>query len=195
MSNTLLRQRWILGISLSLVLILLQMWQTELYFQRQLIQSGEIWRLWTGNLVHTNYWHVALNVSGWGVLLLLAPNSLTTRYLMLCIMLLMLIVGGGLYSFNPNLVWYAGFSGVLYGLFTLTGLYWLLEEDYVLGLMLLLFSGGKAFSDLALGGDSLSSQLIAAPVVYAAHIYGILGGVGLAIPQVMRSLQHAAKPA
>lgn len=191
MSNTLLRQRGLLGISLSLVLILLQTWQPELYFQRQLIQSGEIWRLWTGNLVHTNVWHVALNIGGWGLLLLLAPNSLTTRYLMLSIAVLMSVVGLGLYSCNPNLLWYAGFSGVLYGLFTLAGIYWLLERDYVLGLMLLLFSGGKAFSDLALGGDSLSSQLIAAPVIYAAHIYGIIGAVGLALPQIKRSLPHA----
>lgn len=84
------------------MLILLQTWQPELYFQRQLIQSGEIWRLWTGNLIHTNVWHVALNIGGWGLLLLLAPNSLTTRYLMLSIAVLMSVVGLGLYSCNPN---------------------------------------------------------------------------------------------
>jgi rhomboid family GlyGly-CTERM serine protease len=191
MSNTLLRQRGLLGISLSLMLILLQTWQPELYFQRQLIQNGEIWRLWTGNLVHTNIWHLALNLGGWGLCLLLAPQRLSTAYLMLSIAVLMSVVGLGLYSVNANLLWYAGFSGVLYGLFTLAGIYWLLERDYVLGLMLLLFSGGKAFSDLALGGDSLSSQLIAAPVIYAAHIYGIIGAVGLALPQIIRSWQHA----
>ena len=195
MSNTLLRQRGLLGISLSLMLILLQTWQPELYFQRQLIQNGEIWRLWTGNLVHTNIWHLVLNLGGWGLCLLLAPQRLSTAYLMLSIAVLMSVVGLGLYSVNANLLWYAGFSGVLYGLFTLAGIYWLLERDYVLGLMLLLFSGGKAFSDLALGGDSLSSQLIAAPVIYAAHIYGIVGAVGLALPQIIRSWQHAnSKP-
>lgn len=190
MSNTLLRQRGLLGISLSLMLILLQTWQPELYFQRQLIQNGEIWRLWTGNLVHTNIWHLVLNLGGWGLCLLLTPQRLSTAYLMLSIAVLMSVVGLGLYS-NPSLLWYAGFSGVLYGLFTLAGIYWLLERDYVLGLMLLLLSGGKAFSDLALGGDSLSSQLIAAPVIYAAHIYGIIGAVGLALPQVIHSWQHA----
>ncbi len=195
MSNALIRQRVLWGISLSLGLILLQTWQTELYFQRHLIQSGEIWRLWTGNLVHTNAWHLGLNLLGWLMFLLLSPNQLSQRYLSFSLLVLMTLVGGGLYIFNPNLLWYVGFSGVLYGLFSLAGIYWLLERDYWLGCILLLLSGGKAISDILLGTGSLSTPLIAAPVIYMAHVYGIVGAVLLALPQLWQRMKDVTQPA
>lgn len=164
----------------SVLLGLLQFFQNDLIYQRLLIEEGQTWRLWTGNLVHTNAWHLAMNLVGFWLLILLSPSWLTSRKLSISIIILGSCVGVGLWLFNPGVVWYAGFSGILYGLFMLSGLHCLLTREWLPALIIIPGICGKTVLDWSQGGTALSANLIDAPIIYAAHIYGMAGAFLLA---------------
>lgn len=166
---------------MALSLIVLQYWHDELLYQRTLIIQGQWWRLYTGNWVHNNAWHLGLNLSGLFLVNLLSQPWLTQRLLAgLCIWL-SVCVGLGLWWFSPQVQWYVGFSGLLYGLFLLCGLHLLKQRDW-LGAGLIL--GGvcaKSLWDWWFTGQSISADLVQAPVIYAAHWYGMLGALAFAL--------------
>ncbi|MEB4592162.1 rhombosortase [Candidatus Thiothrix sp. Deng01] len=170
----------------TVLLPLLQFFHDQLLFQRHLIAAGEIWRIWTGSLVHTNYWHAALNILGFWILALIQqhPTSKLTQFAQM--LFITTCVGAGLWLLSPGLIWYAGFSGVLYGLYLLAGIHLLVQREWPTAALILLGVCGKTVWDWLHGGVSLSSDLIDAPVVYAAHIYGMLGGLALGLPQLLK---------
>lgn len=171
----------------SISLLLLQLFQGDLIFQRHLIDGGQVWRLWTGNLIHTNLWHLALNLCGFWLLTFINRPPTPPRILVAHILFISTCTGLGLWFLSPEVAWYAGFSGVLYGLFMLAGLQFAQQKEWATALLILLGICGKTAWDWLHGGNALSANLIDAPVIYSAHIYGMEGGVILA-------LFHLAKP-
>ncbi|MGB0747822.1 MAG: rhombosortase [Magnetospiraceae bacterium] len=77
---------------------------------RQAILEGEIWRLFTSHLVHTDFRHLTLNALA---VLIIAPFVGTPRDLGLAILAGMLAVGLGVLLLQPHIAAYCGFSGVL----------------------------------------------------------------------------------
>lgn len=144
-------------------------------YEREAIGDGQVWRLLTGQLVHLNAVHLALNLLGlagvmavWGRQLA-RPCALLVTYLgSAC------AVGLGLWWLEPQLAWYAGASGALHGLFaagiilaTETGR--MLRAAAALGLLLKLVLEAHV--------ETGTAGLIGAPVIHAAHLYGAFGGV------------------
>lgn len=171
----------------TLLLPILQFLQTSLLYERQAIASGEWWRLLSGNLVHTNGWHLALNLAGLWILALFAPQGRANHHMMLLILWLMGCVGGGLWLLQPQLQWYAGLSGVLYGLFLWAGVQLLLQRDWLMAALILLGICGKTLWDAYDGaGHPTTAALIHAPVIYHAHLYGMVG----ALPWIGWELWH-----
>ncbi len=168
------------AIVFSLLLCVLQCFQQNLLFQRELIATGQVWRLWTGNFVHTNFPHLALNLVGLWLVLLINRPTLSSRQFVSYTVFLCTCIGLGLWFLNPDLGWYAGFSGVLYGLFTLAGIQAARHTDWTGALLILVGVCGKTWWDWLSGGNSTSAQWINAPVIYVAHVYGIAGGAFLA---------------
>lgn len=84
-------------------------------YDREAIQSGEVWRLVTAHLVHMSLNHSLLNIA---TLLLVAylidPSEPKYRQLLHWLWLF-LFTGVGLYLTAHNLLYYVGFSGVLHG--------------------------------------------------------------------------------
>ncbi len=166
----------------SLLLLFLQLFQGKLLFQRQLIADGQIWRLWTGNLVHTNLWHLGANLSGLWLLTMISPTlSRPTRQFGAEILFISTCTGLGLWFLSPELVWYTGFSGILYGLFTLAGVRFAFAGEWLMSLVILLGLCGKTAWDWLHGSIPLTANLIGTPVAYVAHIYGMGGGAMLAM--------------
>lgn len=147
-------------------------------YQREQIANGEFWRILTGSLTHTNYWHLGMNLAGLWLLTSIAPAALSvTRILLLAV-----CVGLGLWLLNPGVVWYVGFSGALYGLFTFAGLYLLTRRDWLMAMVILIGICGKTLWDWSQGGAAITADLIEAPVIHAAHVYGMVGGVLSSLP-------------
>lgn len=161
------------GILISILLILLQFIQVDLLFLRDNIQQGQLWRLWTGNLVHSNYYHLALNLAGFWLFLFIFNNLMNTTQLLVTLVMLINGVGLGLYFFNPELYWYAGFSGALYGLYIIGAIYALIAKDIITGLTIIVVIPSKIIWDHLNETGQTNAELIGIPISTDSHLYGI----------------------
>ncbi len=172
------------GLLLSLLLLCLQIIQPLLRFERELILNGEVWRILSGHFVHTNLAHLLLNLSGLWVFLWLCGSYLNLPRLTATIATLGISISLLLLALHPGLHWYVGFSGILYGLFLLGGIKLAVADDPLTGLALIGLLVLKTGLDLYNGNSALSESLIDAQVILPAHLYGLLTGLLLALPDI-----------
>ena len=160
-------------------------------YERQAIGDGQVWRLLTGQLVHLNAVHLALNLLGLAGVMAVWARELTPPLTLLGMVLgSACTVGLGLWLLAPEVAWYAGASGALHGLFTAgivlaTRASLGLRAAAALGLLLKLVVEAHL--------DTGSAELIGAPVIHAAHQLGALGGVGSAL--IWRLLRRSSQAA
>lgn len=162
-------------LTISVLILFLQFFQDSFVFKRNDINNGQWWRLFSGNLVHTNYPHLALNLAGLWITGFLFLDYIKPINFIVSLIILIICVGLGIYLFSPSLMWYAGLSGALYGLFLVGALYATLNQDYFTGIPLLILIPVKIFWDLLHGGSQSSADLIGVPVATDAHLYGVIG--------------------
>ncbi|MEZ5448235.1 MAG: rhombosortase [Thiolinea sp.] len=184
----------IYGLLFSLLLYLLQPYQEWLLYRRESILAGEAWRLWTGHLVHTNPYHLYLNLGGFWIFLLLCSPVLNLKILNFSIILGATLISFAFLAWHPQLDWYAGFSGVLYGLFVTGALCLLLAGDWLIFSGLLLLVAIKLLSGWLGDSDELTQQLIKARIVDEAHYYGALAGLLPPLPRLYRRLRSRTTP-
>lgn len=145
-----------------------------LQFDRQRIESGEWWRLLSGQIVHYGVYHLLMNVAA-----LALCGFVLLRYLSLAAYATLLLVcalgvGLGLYFLSLELEFYAGLSGVLHGLI-LAGLLIGLRATPLFNVAALLLVTGKLFQEQAADFDT-SHALLPVPVAVDAHVYGAAAG-------------------
>ena len=152
----------------------------QLAFDRDLIAQGEGWRIITGNLAHTNGWHLLLNLSGLAVLYSLFQEYLTGWRLPVLLLLLGTAVGLGIWWGCPQTQWYMGLSGLLHGLFV-----WGAMQDIRFrrhsGWLMLAGVAIKLGVDFYSAGESPVSALIGARVHIESHFIGALAGLLLGL--------------
>lgn len=176
------------AIIISIMLIFLQFFQTDLVFLRDAIQQGEFWRIWTGNLVHSNYYHLVLNLTGFWLFVFMFKTLIQTSQLMISLTILNTAVGFGLYFFNPELYWYAGLSGALYGLFIIGAVYALIDKDFITGIAIIVVIPAKIIWDHTHHTAQINADLIGVPVSTDSHIYGISSAFLLGFIIFLKSL-------
>jgi len=168
----------ILGIFvLTIVLLIAQVFRNDLAFHRTAIDLGQWWLILSGNIVHSNYPHLFLNLAGLWIFGFIFFDSLSLRTFIISTLFLCASVGIGLYLFSPELQKYYGFSGALYGLYLVGATTALLAKDLFTGIIVTLLIIGKIIWDLTYGGSSSSAELIGIPVAVHAHFYGAVGAV------------------
>lgn len=147
-----------------------------LQYHRQAIFEGQLHRLLTAHLVHTNVYHALLNLAGliliWGI----AFRYISHREWWLVLFVSALMVSAGLVLFNPDVQWYRGLSGILHGLLLVA----VLKARQLPGLIqaVILFALVlKLFLEQTQSALWQSEQLIGAPVIVDAHLYGLVGGL------------------
>lgn len=142
-----------------------------LVLDRASVQTGELWRLWTGHLAHVDTAHMTLNLAAAAILAAIAARLRVLMPLAWSTLALMPVVSLGLLLWRPGLDWYAGFSGMLHG--------W--------AVALLLVRGGTpaviglTSIALKLGWETIHGSTTgdALPVITEAHR---LGAVAFALP-------------
>ncbi len=164
-------------ILLTVLFFLAQLLQSDFVFNRAQIESGQWWRVFGGNLTHSNYPHLFLNLSGLWILGFLFIDTFEAKTFIISSAFLCLIVGLGIYCFTPNLQNYYGFSGALYGLFFVGGVNATLNKDIFTGVSVATLILAKIIWDLFQGGSTSSEELIGIPVATDAHQYGLLGAI------------------
>jgi rhomboid family GlyGly-CTERM serine protease len=145
-------------------------------------------RLLTGHLVHTNWPHMLMNSAALLITLLLFPVYGKARLLGGCVLWDALFISLGLLLLFPQIGWYAGFSGVVHGLL-MTGALLAFREPVSKILLVLLVA--KVGWEVWTGGESLSTELIEAPVIFEAHLLGLIAGALAALPLQLISMLRA----
>lgn len=143
-------------------------WRDALGYRRVAVLRGQVWRLLTGNLVHLGWVHLARDVAGlfliWGLL----GRSMDERSWVWVALASGLAVGLGLLAFSPNIAWYVGISGVLFGVFCAGALSQFQERPMYTGALLVgmtaviawtMYAGALPGETTGLGGAAGSSPV------------------------------------
>ncbi|MCT7942997.1 rhombosortase [Shewanella holmiensis] len=147
-------------------------------FEHDAIANGQIWRIVTGNLLHTNAWHLVMNLAGLWVIVFLHELHYKrhTPKLILLFISLCILEGIGLYVFYPELKAYVGLSGVLHGLFTF-GAVMDIRKGLRSGYLLLLGVVAKVAYEQYFGASAGITELINARVATESHLVGVFAGL------------------
>lgn len=169
-----------LGVALLFVLVwvLPSTWQAKLTYELDLIYAGQIWRLITGQWVHLELEHLAMNLLGllfyW---LLFAEHTSGVRFIGY-VLAISFCSSFGMFLFDTKIAHYVGFSGTLYGLFA-WGACQDIRKKIPMGWLILVVILSKVsydyfFHAIALFGTDAEALAV------SAHFYGVLGGVLIA---------------
>lgn len=172
---------WIFIAVALIVMGLLQLsdFQT-LRYQQNWLANGEYWRIFSAHWVHVNTPHLLLNAFGlvlcmgitsppWSIMRWVIYNFLLTLGISISFTLL-----------NPELQWYAGYSGVLYGIFMLAAID-LYRRDKPIAVLLTMAISTKIVLEQVGGFNVTSSKFIGTPVVIDAHLYGALLAISIVL--------------
>ncbi len=165
---------------LLLSLLLLQLFQADLTpwleFDRQAIGHGQWWRLVTGHLVHTNHWHLLMNLGGFLLILLLHGMYYSGRALICLLLAGNLIIGLCLYWLSPAIELYLGLSGFLHALLV-CGCFIDIQRHWSSGWLILIATFAKVVWEQINGASQEVATLISAEVAIDAHLYGAFVGL------------------
>ncbi|MDI5834345.1 rhombosortase [Shewanella xiamenensis] len=153
---------------------------TLLAYRRSDISDDQWWRLITGNLLHTNHWHLLMNLAGLWVVLFLHHFHYQLRGLTVLFILLCLFEGIGLYLGYPQLLGYVGLSGMLHGLFTFGAVQDIrrkMRSGYLLMIGVIVKVGHEQFY----GASDDVTAMIGARVATEAHLVGLICGLVCAL--------------
>lgn len=151
-----------------------------LRFDRAAIDSGQWWLLLTGNFVHLGPNHLWMNLAGLALVVALVWQHFSATQWLLLTIFSSLVVGVGLWLFNPEIQGYVGFSGTLHGLMIAGVLADLRCYPKSAGILLLLVTGKLLWEQI--GGALPGSESVAGGlVVVDAHLYGAIAGAVLGI--------------
>ena len=140
-----------------------------LMWDREAIDAGQWWRLLTAHLVHLDARHLLLNLFGLLLIVEMVCQTMTALDLTSVLLISAIGVSGLLWNLQSSLQWYAGLSGVLYGL-------------WAAGAALTWVNGRQRWAvcawialvvKLIWFNHSVSSM----PVVGVAHVYGAASGL------------------
>ena len=147
-----------------------------LRYERHAIGSGEYWRLITGHLVHLGFGHLWPNLAALAIIGLLFEDVFSTADWLRVGAASAAAIDLGLYALEPNVVWYVGLSGVLHG-YVAAGALALLVRREKLGAVLAICVAAKLTFEQVVGPVPFTAESVGGPVVVAAHLYGVVGGL------------------
>jgi rhomboid family GlyGly-CTERM serine protease len=164
-------------------------------YERLAIASGQAWRLVTAHWVHLNTPHLLMNLAGLFLLSELLWGAFPVFHALSLLLASSVGISALLWWLHPELAWYAGMSGILHALWAacaLTGIFRSSDRSALLtagqsgqfhlsrvvnwiGLLLLI---AKLAAEWIYGTSIRTAEVIGAPVVSVAHLYGALIGLG-----------------
>ena len=180
--------------SIVVLLMVCEPWSSsELMFDRDLIDSGQYWRLFSAHFVHLSLPHMLGNLLGVALLAYVAGpylnNALGASLLVWCV----LWVGVGLYIYADYLERYVGLSGIQHGLILVAPFvskYYSRKIAYcflVLVLAKVLWEQSPWYDDMALI-DTIGGRVEA-----NAHLLGVVAGLSFLMIRYFYTRYRAVK--
>ncbi len=178
-SLKLLMALWLLLVMMQLIGI------SYFYFERHLIQQGQLWRLLTGHLVHSNNIHLLLNMCALALVLMLFDKLVNNKQWLALILVSAIIQSIAFYYLLPQVQSYVGLSGVIHSLYVFGAVRLLAQpKERSLACLLLALVTLKLLTENVGHGISVTEQMIASHVLVEAHLYGaVIGLVSIFILQ------------
>jgi rhomboid family GlyGly-CTERM serine protease len=148
-----------------------------LRYDRTALAGGQWWRLLTAHIVHLDFDHAALNSLGLVLMWALFARDYRPPQWLAIVLGSIAAIDAGLWIRDSTVAWYVGSSGALHGIMaagTLAHLRrrdldgWILAAFIVVKLAYEQSAGALPFTDSHAG------------VVVDAHLFGTLGGAGIA---------------
>jgi rhomboid family GlyGly-CTERM serine protease len=177
---------------LAVLQVLPPAWHGVLRYERGAVLDGELWRLFTGHLIHLGLVHGALNAAGL-VLCALLADRVDAPMLPGWLLLRLVALGGGvsllLLAWAPEVSHYVGLSGVLYGLFVLV-LWPQARRKEPIGMAALCMLVGWMLWQTLYGPAPSEMELMGGRIVVQAHLFGVLSAMAILLAQ---ALLHASR--
>ncbi|MCW8994351.1 MAG: rhombosortase [Psychromonas sp.] len=140
------------------------------------IAQFELWRLITATFCHSNFNHLLMNLFGLVITLALFIDTFKLIKIFPIVIFNSIFISCTLFFFEPQVIWYVGLSGVLHGLFSYGVCADIANKDrwgYLLGSGFII----KIIYEQIYGAAQSTIDLINAPVLVNAHLYGALAGI------------------
>lgn len=147
-----------------------------LQYDRDEISNGEIWRLFSGHLLHSGWTHLWFNLAALTVIWLLVQRYLGTLLWWITALLGSVGISLSLYILQSELGWYVGLSGLLHSLLVTGVIAAILDgrRDFILLLLLICF---KVVWEQLYGPLSTDFVKLDGNIVVNAHLYGVIMGM------------------
>ena len=191
--NSKCRSGWYFVTAMLVVMALFQLIEAPgLRYQYNWQETHEWWRLVTAHWVHVNWIHFLLNAAG----LVLCLSITSPQWTVLRWFVYQIVLATGisvLFSlFNPELKWYAGYSGILYGVFILAA-FDLYRRDRVISILVIAAILIKITIEQSGEINLTTSDIIGSPVIVDAHLYGVLLAMALVLVIWLNKIAQTAK--
>ena len=164
---------WLPLLSLIPLMALLQWIGPQLLrYDPDLIDNGQLWRLFSGHWVHANWAHFGLNMLGFVLCQALTAINWKLWQWSWRILLLSIGISTLFISLQPEISWYVGFSGVLFGLYLLAAVATMGRQRWMstvilAAILLKIILEQWSFVTIT------SADLIGVPVIVDAHLFGV----------------------
>ena len=161
---------------LSLLVMLFSPFSSELLrYQSNSVSEGQLWRILTANLCHSNWNHWLLNALGLLIMdYFLKP--VVSEWLRLKILLFTMLGSVLLLHLFLSLDWYVGLSGALHGyLFAGAIISW--QSSKKINALILIIISSKVTIENYWEVNQNTEKLIAANVVEESHLFGVVAGI------------------
>ena len=158
-------------------------------YQRDWISTGESWRIVTAHWVHVGWLHLLLNGLGLMVCVSLIKPEWSVRRWLVNSIVMAVGISIMLTLYNPEVRDYAGYSGVLYGLYVLAAIS-LFPGDRLIALLVIAAIVIKVMMEQFNFYDFNTGDIIGAHVVVDAHLYGLLMAIAIALVWAMYTMNH-----
>lgn len=170
------RAGWVLLMAAALVLVPAALGESGrmwLRYDRQGLEQGQLWRLFSAHVVHLNWQHALLNAAALCLLWVLFAAEYPARRWLWIIGGALVVIDAGLWFLRPQVEWYVGASGILHGVLAAGALagYRKRRESGALLMLLLVI---KLVYEQRTGLSAFDSAL---PILPDAHLFGVLGGL------------------
>jgi rhomboid family GlyGly-CTERM serine protease len=161
------------------------------YFRYQLdwISTGEIWRIVTAHWVHVGWLHLLLNGLGLVICVILTKPGWSIRRWLISSLAMAIGISIMLTLYNPEVTDYAGYSGVLYGLYVLAAIN-LFSSDRLVASLIIAAIVIKVLMEQFNFYDFNTGDIIGAHVVVDAHLYGLLMAIAIALGWARYTMNH-----
>ncbi|MEC9374975.1 MAG: rhombosortase [Pseudomonadota bacterium] len=150
---------------------------------RQALESGEYWRLWSGQFVHLSWTHLSLNIFALIILQQIFGRELNNFSWLLGSIIISPFIGicwflaiKGNWLVFQDFDYVVGFSALLHGLFIYCSCV-SLRRDWIFGLGVLIAILAKIIMEIIFGDSVFSIKFIGSPVAIDTHVYGVIGGI------------------